>query len=387
MSRENRLKVVQQIQEMRESRVLTYFTGDRRGPISSNIAEDAVRYLYEHLLTMSNADKASTSIDLILYSRGGDVSVPWRIVSMIREFCGDFRVLIPYKAHSAATMVALGADSIVMGKKAELSPIDPTLTRATAPGSGIPPQEISVEDVTAYISFMRDRANINDQDALAQLISQLAEHLTPLAIGSVNRQYSHIRIVARKLLGSRAEKMEEEKVNAITETLTEKIYSHGHAIGRVEAVELGLPVAEENLKLEELLWKLYLDYEKELMLDDPLDPLKVLIDSGQDLVLMKDVPLAMIESTERCHVFYIDIDFRNRRDIPANPQINININAALPPSVDPATLGPGAQQIIQQMLGQMMPLVSKQVQEELARQSPVVGCEVRSFGGRWVSVV
>jgi len=247
-NRKERLELILKIQEYRGSKVLVYFTGDRR-PFPSQVAEDAVLPLYKHLLALKEAEPKMERIDLFLYTRGGDVSVPWRIVTMIREFCSDFSVLIPYKAHSAGIMIVLGADRIVMGKKAELSPIDPTLVRAVIGEATVPPPEISVEDVSSYISFMRERANITDQSALAQVVSQLSSNLTPLTLGSVNRQYSHIRLVARKLLMSRKEKIEESRIGSVIEALTEKIYSHGHAIGRMEATELGLPVdrPDENL--------------------------------------------------------------------------------------------------------------------------------------------
>jgi len=48
--------------------------------------------------------------------------------------------------------------------------------------------------------------------------------------------------VARKLLTSRKEKIEEDRISTIIDALTEKMYSHGHAIGRKEASELGLSV-------------------------------------------------------------------------------------------------------------------------------------------------
>ena len=86
---------------------------------------------------------------------------------------------------------------------------------------------------------MYERAQITDQTALAQVVSQLAEHLTPLMLGSVNRQYSHIRLVAKKLLGSLKAKTEEPRIDSIIEALTEKMYSHGHGIGINEATELG----------------------------------------------------------------------------------------------------------------------------------------------------
>ncbi len=156
-----RRELIQEIQGLRKSKVITYITGDRN-PAVARIAEDAVRPLYEHLLAIGNNKR----IDLFLYSRGGDVSVPWRVVSMFREFCGEFSVLVPYKAQSAATLLSLGADKIVMGKKAELGPIDPTLVKMTAGESANPPQEISVEDVNSYVAFIREKANINDQSAL-----------------------------------------------------------------------------------------------------------------------------------------------------------------------------------------------------------------------------
>ena len=217
-----------------------YFTGDRQLS-NTQIAEDAVRPLYDHLVNLDFAGKTK-KIDLYIYSRGGDVSVPWRIASMVREFCDEFNILIPYKAHSAATLLSLGADNIIMGRKAELGPIDPTLVRGTAAEGAFPPQEISVEDVNAFLSFIKTRANINDQTALAQLVGVLVEQISPLTLGRVDRQDSHIRLVARKLLTSHNRKMEEEKLQSIIETLTEKIYSHGHAIGRKEAKDIGLPL-------------------------------------------------------------------------------------------------------------------------------------------------
>ena len=47
---------------------------------------------------------------------------------------------------------------------------------------------------------MKERANINDQSSLAKVVGLLANQIGPLALGGVNRQHSHIRLVARKLL-------------------------------------------------------------------------------------------------------------------------------------------------------------------------------------------
>lgn len=381
-SRKERLELIRNIQELRGSKVLVYFTGDRR-PFSSQIAEDAVLPLYKHLLALKEAEPKTERIDLFLYTRGGDVSVPWRIVTMIREFYSDFSVLIPYKAHSAGTMIALGADRIIMGKKAELSPIDPTLVRAVIGESTVPPPEISVEDVTSYISFMRERANITDQSALAQVVSPLANHLTPLTLGSVNRQYSHIRLVARKLLTSRKEKIEEGRIGTIIEALTEKMYSHGHAIGRMEAGEIGLPVDNPDENLEAAIWNLYQEYERLLQLTEPIDPDELLTRENREEYAIDNIPLAIVESIPRLDVFEINSVLRRKRQVPPNPQINVNMNLGLPPGIDPTRLSQNFQQIVQQLMGQIAQAIPQIVQQELVRQSPIVGIEARTFGGKW----
>jgi len=372
-------ELINDLEKERESKVIVYFTGDRQ-PFGSRIAEDAVRPLYEHLLHLDFNEKKKV-IDLFLYSRGGDVSVPWRIASMIREFCEEFNVLVPYKAQSAATLLSLGADNIIMGKKAELGPIDPTLVKSTIGEGALPQQEISVEDVNSFLSFVKERANINDQSALAEVVGSLVNQISPLTLGSVNRQNSHIRLVARKLLTSRKEKIDEEKINSIIETLTEKIYSHGHGIGRKEAKDIGLPVIIPDDKIENLIWQLYLKYEEFLKLSDPIYPeIELVRDESK---ILEDLPVAIIESTKKLHIHKANVDLRKNRKIPPSPQINLNINLQLPPNIRPEHLPQQAQQILQQLMAQISQNITQLVQHEIIRQSPVAGIVGRVYGGKW----
>jgi len=380
MAREDRVKLIQDLQKARNSQVIVYFTGDRK-PFGSRIAEDAVRPLYEHLLGL-NIDQEIKSIDLFLYSRGGDVSVPWRIATMFREFDKEFHILVPYKSHSAATLLSLGADCIVMTKKAELGPIDPTLVRTTAEGAGTATtQEISVEDVNSFLSFVKEKANINDQMALAQVVKSLADQIGPLTLGTVNRQNSHIRLVARKLLTSQKEKIDEARISTIIETLTEKMYSHGHAIGRGEAKDIGLKVQFPDTTTEELMWRLYLLYEDHLKLNEPLDP-ELEIGTNEEKEI-KDTEIAIIESVKRLHVFRTNIKLKKERQVPQSPSININMNLQLPPGVQPQQLPAQIQQVIQQMLGQLQQQVAQLVAQEIIRQSPLKAIGGRVYGGRW----
>lgn len=383
-NRADRVAIIQDLERSRGSQIIVYFTGDRR-PFGSRIAEDAVRPLYEHLLNLQ-LGKEVKSIDLFLYSRGGDVSVPWRIATMIREFGKEFHILIPYKAQSAATLLSLGADSIVMTKKAELGPIDPTLVRTTAEGGGTAPaQEIAVEDVNSFLSFIKERANINDQIALAQVVKTLADQVSPLTLGTVNRQNSHIRLAARKLLTSQKEKVDEEHMSTIIETLTEKMYSHGHGIGRAEARDIGLKILYPNATTEDKIWRLYLTYEQYFKLDKPIDPEVELANDEEKEIT--DLQIALIESAQKLHVFTTNVKLKKDRQIPPSPNINLNLNLQLPPNIQPQQLPAQLQQVMQQMMNQFQQQIGPLVAQEIARQSPLKGIAGRVIGGRWVQVV
>lgn len=66
------------------------------------------------------------NLDLWINSPGGSAQTAEKIVAACRAGCsGEFRVVVPNMAKSAATMTALCADQIVMGYLSELGPIDP----------------------------------------------------------------------------------------------------------------------------------------------------------------------------------------------------------------------------------------------------------------------
>lgn len=73
-------------------------------------------------------------LDLIIHSPGGYAEAAEAIMNYLRTRYAHIRVIIPQAAMSAATMMALGADEIVMGNHSQLGPIDPQITIATPEG-------------------------------------------------------------------------------------------------------------------------------------------------------------------------------------------------------------------------------------------------------------
>ncbi len=70
------------------------------------------------------------ALDILLHSPGGSPEAAASIVRYLRTKFTDIRVFVPLAAMSAATMWALSADRIVMGKHSQLGPIDPQIVNA-----------------------------------------------------------------------------------------------------------------------------------------------------------------------------------------------------------------------------------------------------------------
>jgi hypothetical protein len=375
-----RHELIRAIEAERGSRVITYFLSDRREGVQAQVAEDAVRPIYDHLRAVGPAKK----IDLFIYSVGGLTDVPWRIVTTIREFAGNFAVLVPYKALSAATMIALGADEIVMGRKGELGPIDPLLSvQRGGEGGTIVQEQVAIEDIMSYVRFVREKVGLSDQSALAGPMSALAEKLGPHVLGQVNRAHSHIRSVARKLLTARSKQAppDEQRIQVIVEALAEKTYQHGHAIGRLEAQEIGLRVVRARDQQETLMWQLYEAYEELCALRRPIDP-RTFIPASQD-EHVEPVTMGCIESSAMSHHFTADLKGRVRRQMPPQLTLSLNFSLQLPPGAQAQQLGANAQQIIQQMLQQVQLQAQALIQQELRNQMPVVGLELWTQNGAW----
>jgi hypothetical protein len=310
LTRASRLELIQAIEDMRQSRLLCYVTGDRRG-FETKIAGDVFSFVYERLSEIGS----TKSIDLFLYTTGGITIVGWGLVNVIREFCERFGVIIPFKAHSCGTLIALGADEIIMGKLGQLSPVDPSVTsphNPQAPGQQQPGPlsvlPISVEDVLGYLELARKEANLAGEAPLTTIFHDLTERVHPLALGSVYRARQQIRMLSKKLLQFHMPPESERDMDRIVTTLTRELYSHDYIIGRKEAKEgVGLNVVDVDPALERAVWKLFQEYEALFELNVPYSPPAFL---GQENSRRGVFTRAIIESSGHVDAFVTEKEVR-----------------------------------------------------------------------------
>jgi hypothetical protein len=117
--REKRKKILEGLESKApqgtKAAYISFFCSDQSSIDSSDIPAFG-----DILLSVGDVDQ----LNLIISGPGGDGTVAEKIIELCRAYCKEFRVIVPNRAKSAATIIALGADEIIMGYCSELGPID-----------------------------------------------------------------------------------------------------------------------------------------------------------------------------------------------------------------------------------------------------------------------
>ena len=263
---ENRKAVYEQIEKERKSKVISYVTSDRSG-MEAQIKPDVVDLFVDHLDELWPAEK----LTLILYTSGGDTATAWRLINLIRTFCEELEILVISKAHSAGTLMCLGANRIVMTKQATLGPIDPSLGHPLGPQmpGGLPNHTVlvSVEAVQGYLDVAKGTLGITDPVYLAQVLTHLSSQIHPIVLGEIFRARNQIRFLAKNLL--QYQQIEDDKKGELISFLCSDSGSHDYTINRRQAKELGLVIDKPSEEFYQTLRTLQKNIGDTLLLRDP----------------------------------------------------------------------------------------------------------------------
>jgi len=216
------------------------------------------------------------NLDLLLHTTGGSGDAAEKFVEMCRRHCRfEFRVIVPNMAKSAGTLIALGADAILMGYCSELGPIDPQIQIIV---SGKP------QWVSAW-TFIRTRDLLQQkaQDAIARsenpavYLQQLAG-VDPVFVTHCEQLMTFARQLVRKFVFTRFSKNDlaqewADKVVGFLSNVEEHI-SHGRLILARELQQHCVPPLQveelpEDGELWQVLWELYVRCEVFLKIGGP----------------------------------------------------------------------------------------------------------------------
>lgn len=308
MAVQERKDLISKLEEKLSARVLTVVTGDRQGA-ETRIAPDVLPLASEHLAHIGPCE----ALALFLYTSGGDSIAGWGLVNLIRQYCNKLKVLVPFRALSCGTLIALGADEILMGKHGLLSPIDPSVAspfNPPAPGSQqagkVSLLPVSVEDMIGFLDLARKEIGLKTDDSMIEVLNILADKVHPLALGAVYRAREQNSSLVKRLLLSHCDN--EAKVNRIVAKLTQELSTHNYLIGRKEAsTDIELDIIEHPGEIDELMWELYKEYEDWLRLTSPMSgELDLGTEEHKDVRYERAAVESLHNQTLEQHIFVAD---------------------------------------------------------------------------------
>ena len=254
LARWRRRRLIHRIEQVTGRDLLCYVSHGR--PIS----QDDVLGLHALL----DAPSPGASLDLLLHSPGGDVNAAEKLVRMLRakvegatapEDDGALRIIVPDRAKSAATLMTLGADRIVMSDTSELGPIDPQFVVARGDRNEI----YSAWDYVRALRIAEERCRANPENAVFE---RAFRWFDPLDAERARKDIERVRQVARRLLkqcGSNYTLVESHLV-AGSMMDPQQFPSHGQMIDFHRARDIGLRhlrYMEPTTPLWRMYWDLY----------------------------------------------------------------------------------------------------------------------------------
>jgi len=286
-----RKEYYRQLETKLSSKVILYVTGDQK-QWETQIHPEVLDYFAEHLDTIGKVNK----ISLILYSRGGNTLAAWSLVNLIRQFCKEFEVVVPSKAQSAATLMCLGANKIIMTKQATLGPIDPSVNTPLNPHIPGAPENmtlpVNVEAIKGFIEMVKKDFGVSNKNDMTLITKELMAYIHPLVLGEVYRARAQIKMLANKLLSKQI--TDKKQIDEITSFLCSESGSHDYTINRTEALkELRLPIVKPDDELYGIIKNLYKDFSNELSLNKDYNPIDLL---GADMQKQYSKKRALLES-------------------------------------------------------------------------------------------
>jgi hypothetical protein len=239
-----RQELIKSIQEKTKNTILCYVSG-----CDASISRDDPLAFADLLQFVS----PGTNVDLLLHTTGGDIDAAEKLISMLdaRVTTGQLRVIVPDYAKSSGTLMALGANQIVMSDSSELGPIDPQIMILEERGSW------RNQSVQNYLDAYRTHSDRLRQDPNDPVAALMLSKMDPSTICHVEATLTRSKQLAEKLLKRRMDVNWSDIAGQLLDT--HKWISHGQMINWEDAklmglsVEYLLPTSEEWLQY----WKLF----------------------------------------------------------------------------------------------------------------------------------
>jgi hypothetical protein len=250
--RYERQEFIKEIEKVTGRRILIYIA-NLSHPDSAITREDIAPF---HEIVASLDD--NSDVDLMIESPGGDPNAAETLVHTLLSKTKHLRVVVPQAAKSAATLISLAADEILMSNTSELGPIDPQISIPTVFGYQYRPAQAFLNGLE-----MIKKEHANGQPLNSAYLPFL-QGVDAALIDFCYKSIEHSKRLAVKWLRRSMYKNHPLKAKQIAETLIniDKYPNHGSVINYEEAKAIGLNVIYKpfNDPVWQAYWLLYTKY-------------------------------------------------------------------------------------------------------------------------------
>ena len=243
--------LIKKIQKITGRRLVLYITSPNI-PGAMITRQDV--FGFEDILSNCNH---SNKGDLLINSPGGEPNAAEKILMMLKKhFCEEFNVIVPDYAKSAATMISLGSDKIMMGYSAELGPIDPQLQIKL--GQPAIPAQAFLSGLEHIRKRVKDKRNPDPVSIYLPMLNKINPELISICQNAID----HSKQVAEKWLLENMLSKNKSQAKKVAKLLSEgKEYkSHGKVINYDEAknnLKLNVELIDKESELWKLVWEVY----------------------------------------------------------------------------------------------------------------------------------
>jgi len=247
----HRQRLIKKIQKLIDARLIVY-TANLYSPIvqaTAIVQQDAMNF--EDLLRTCGDSKKGY---LMITSPGGDPNAAEKLLMMCRErFTDEFRVIVPFSAKSAATMISLGADKILMGYMAELGPIDPQIQ--------VDPEKTPLPARSFIDGLEMIRERIKSGEAPLTYLPMLTQ-ISPQLIAICEAAIEDSKNTAEKWLKKYMLRKDPKQAELVADWLSNGVNykSHGKVIDYAEAkdvLKLDVDRIDPKSELWDLIYELF----------------------------------------------------------------------------------------------------------------------------------
>lgn len=255
-------ELVERVEQIRKRNLICYFSFAAH-PAGAIDEHDTV--VLENILKSLDLHRFDGGLDLLINSPGGDPNAAEQIILTCRSFSTSFQVIVARRAMSAATLVAMGSDKIVMSNTSELGPIDPQMIQQLPNGAQI------LRPASSYIAAYLDLVNRAQQAILSQAPP---DPFLALLQGTVDPSWIQVCENARRLSRTIAEDVlkrymlsgkTDQQISSTIDNFIKvgELTSHGRVIRSNTAKHFGLEVDEvdQNSDLWKTVWELFMRAE------------------------------------------------------------------------------------------------------------------------------